>query len=167
MKRYISLLMIMIASALILAGCGSKKPQETSEDVSVEETNPENGLPLSKQPDATAPVLASVMVVAPVEGKLSNVMDAVDELTEESLLEKLVELGTLGEGTTLVSFEVKETGETKPAGPGGGTLEVKNGELKLKDFKAGEGLKEDEAKKAVADTYLANFELSECEVIIE
>ena len=135
------------------------------------ETNAENGLPANRQPDATAPVVDTVMVYAMVNGKMSQVMDSVEELNEQTLLDKLIELGTVAEGTTLVSFEKVDTGETVLAGPGApegqDTMAVQDGVLTLSGFKPGEGLDEATAEKAVADTYAANFELNQCTVTLQ
>lgn len=184
MKKFLAMLMLVTA-VLAVVGCGSKTKSndekaskvETAPDGSVitestaEETNPENGLPLSKQPDPNAPVVDTVVVYAVVNDQMSQVMDSVDELTEESLLDKLVELGTVGAGTRIVSFETEETGETHEAGPGApegsATTSVKKGTLVLSGFSAGAGLDEETAKQAVADTFALNYELSECTVTIE
>ena len=184
MKKFFAMLMLA-ATVFAVVGCGGKTKTgedktssvETAPDGSViaesteEETNPENGLPLSKQPDPNAPVVDTVVVYAVVNDKMSQVMDSVDELTEESLLDKLVELGTVGAGTKIVSFETEETGETHEAGPGApdgdATVSVKNGTLVLSDFSAGAGLDEETAKQAVADTFALNYELSQCTVTIE
>ena len=111
------------------------------------------------------------MVYAMVNGKMSQVMDSVEELNEQTLLDKLIELGTVAEGTTLVSFEKVDTGETVLAGPGApegqDTMAVQDGVLTLSGFKPGEGLDEATAEKAVADTYAANFELNQCTVTLQ
>ncbi len=183
MKKFIMMLMLA-ASVLAIVGCGSKAKKDDSsskvetapdgsviEESTAEETNPDNGLPLSKQPDPNAPVVDTIVVYAIVNGQMSQVMDSVDELTEQSLLDKLIELGTVGASTKLVSFETAETGETHEAGPGApdgaASVSVKSGTLVLSDFAAGEGLDEEASKKAVADTFALNFELSDCTVTIQ
>lgn len=181
MKKLMAMLVLAATICIAAAGCGKKSESaksETAPDGSAvttaaaeEETNPENGLPLNRQPDPDAPVVDTVMVYAMINGKMSQVMDSVDELSEQSLLDKLIELGTVGEGTTLVSFEKVDTGETELAGPGAAdgesTVSVQNGELTLSNFKPGDGLDEATAKKAVADTYAANFELNQCTVTLQ
>lgn len=188
MKKFMAMLVLAATLCVTVAGCGKKAENttktedttkaETAPDGSAvttaaaeEETNPENGLPANRQPDPTAPVVDTVMVYAMVNGKMSQVMDSVDELTEQSLLDKLIELGTVGEGTTLVSFEKVDTGETELAGPGAAegqdTVAVQNGELTPSNFKPGEGLDEATAEKAVADTYAANFELNQVNVTLQ
>ncbi|SFG12870.1 LptM family lipoprotein [Oribacterium sp. WCC10] len=182
MKKFIAMLMIAV-TVLAVVGCGSKSKEENEsasetliapdgsivQETTQEETNPENGLPLSKQPDPNAPVVDTVVVYAIVNGNMSQVMDSVDKLTEESLLDKLIELGTVGSSTKLVSFNTEETGETQEAGPGSSdkTISIKNGVLVLSDFSAGKGLDEETAKKAVADTFTLNYELSGCTVEIQ
>lgn len=186
MKKLMAMLVLAATICMAAAGCGKKaddkaqetvKAAETAPDGSAvttaaaEETNAENGLPANRQPDATAPVVDTVMVYAMVNGKMSQVMDSVEELNEQTLLDKLIELGTVADGTTLVSFETVDTGETEMAGPGAAegqeTVAVKDGVLTLSGFKPGEGLDEATAEKAVADTYAANFELNQCTVTLQ
>lgn len=187
MKKLMAMLVLAATICMAVAGCGKKaddKTQETvkaaetapdgsavTEAVAEVETNAENGLPANRQPDATAPVVDTVMVYAMVNGKMSQVMDSVEELNEQTLLDKLIELGTVAEGTTLVSFEKVDTGETVLAGPGApegqDTMAVQDGALTLSGFKPGEGLDEATAEKAVADTYAANFELNQCTVTLQ
>lgn len=181
MKKLMAMLVLAATICMAVAGCGKKaddQTQETAPDGSAVtkaaaevETNAENGLPANRQPDATAPVVDTVMVYAMVNGKMSQVMDSVEELNEQTLLDKLIELGTVAEGTTLVSFEKVDTGETVLAGPGApegqDTMAVQDGVLTLSGFKPGEGLDEATAEKAVADTYAANFELNQCTVTLQ
>lgn len=187
MKKLMAMLVLAATICMAVAGCGKKADDKTQETVKAAETAPdgsavteaaaevetnaENGLPANRQPDATAPVVDTVMVYAMVNGKMSQVMDSVEELNEQALLDKLIELGTVAEGTTLVSFETVDTGETEMAGPGAAdgqeTVTVKDGVLTLSGFKPGEGLDEATAEKAVADTYAANFELNQCTVTLQ
>lgn len=187
MKKLMAMLVLAVTICMAVAGCGKKADDKTQETVKAAETAPdgsavteaaaevetnaENGLPANRQPDATAPVVDTVMVYAMVNGKMSQVMDSVEELNEQTLLDKLVELGTVAEGTTLVSFEKVDTGETVLAGPGApegqDTMAVQDGALTLSGFKPGEGLDEATAEKAVADTYAANFELNQCTVTLQ
>ena len=187
MKKLMAMLVLAVTICMAVAGCGKKADDQTQETVKAAETAPdgsavtmaaaevetnaENGLPANRQPDATAPVVDTVMVYAMVNGKMSQVMDSVEELNEQALLDKLIELGTVAEGTTLVSFEKVDTGETVLAGPGApegqDTMSVQDGVLTLSGFKPGEGLDEATAEKAVADTYAANFELNQCTVTLQ
>lgn len=187
MKKLMAMLVLAATICMAVAGCGKKADDKTQETVKAAETAPdgsavteaaaevetnaENGLPANRQPDATAPVVDTVMVYAMVNGKMSQVMDSVEELNEQTLLDKLIELGTVAEGTTLVSFEKVDTGETVLAGPGApegqDTMAVQDGALTLSGFKPGEGLDEATAEKAVADTYAANFELNQCTVTLQ
>lgn len=187
MKKLMAMLVLAATICMAVAGCGKKADDKTQETVKAAETAPdgsavteaaaevetdaENGLPANRQPDATAPVVDTVMVYAMVNGKMSQVMDSVEELNEQTLLDKLIELGTVAEGTTLVSFEKVDTGETVLAGPGApegqDTMVVQDGALTLSGFKPGEGLDEATAEKAVADTYAANFELNQCTVTLQ
>ena len=110
MKKLMAMLVLAATICMAVAGCCKKADDQTQETVKAAETAPdgsavtkaaaevetnaENGLPANRQPDATAPVVDTVMVYAMVNGKMSQVMDSVEELNEQTLLDKLVELGT-------------------------------------------------------------------------
>lgn len=180
MKKMRWMLAVMLGAMLALSACGSKKSEtETTGaagapgvvmETTEEETNPENGLPLSKQPDPTAPVLASIVVYAPDEnGKISGVMDAADELTEQNVLDLLVAHGTLAEGVKFVSLDKKDSAETAAVGPGASsdsTEKLQDGTLTLEGFAAGSGLDEETAKQAVIDTFKENYELANVELVL-
>ncbi len=180
MKKYIVLLVLSVMTALSVSACGGKKTSETEAagpgdvefvmpETTPEETNPENGLPLSKQPDPDAPVLASIVVYAPNEsGKISGIMDAAEELSGESIVELLISHGTLAEGVSFVSMEESDSDETVAAGPGAdASASVKNGTVTLSGFAAGSGLSEDEAKQAVIDTFRENYEFGSVELVLQ
>lgn len=180
MRRFMIVLAMTMMTALCMNACGGKnaagetqgsaagEPTETSASMP-EETNPENGLPLSKQPDATAPVLASVIVYAPEkDGSIRGQMEAAAELNGENVVALLVERGTLAEGARFVSMEEKDSDETAAAGPGAdSSASVKNGTVTLSGFAPGTGLSEDTAKQAVIDTFRENFELGAVELRLQ
>lgn len=173
MKKYV--MMAVLAMCMIVTACGSKSNGTT--EPSTEETL-ENGLPASKQPDANAPDLDSVILYLPDEnGELKGQMDAVEELTEQALLDKLVENGVLGAGVQFVSFELTETeGVSEEAGPGaegpgaegpGGSAEAAmSGVLTLSNVTAGEEVASVEsAKEALLQTFQDNYSLVEITLV--
>lgn len=168
MKKYV--MMAVLAMCMIVTACGSKSNGTT--EPSTEETL-ENGLPASKQPDANAPDLDSVILYLPDEnGELKGQMDAVEELTEQALLDKLVENGVLGAGVQFVSFELTETeGVSEEAGPGaegpGGSAEAAmSGVLTLSNVTAGEAVASVEsAKEALLQTFQDNYSLVEITLV--
>ena len=180
MRRFAIVLAMIMMTALSVSACGGEnaagnpqgsaagEPMETSASVP-EETNPENGLPLSKQPDATAPVLASIIVYAPEkDGSIKGQMEAAEELNGENVVALLVEKGTLEEGARFVSLEEKDSDETAAAGPGADSAaSIKNGTVTLSGFAPGAGLGEDTAKQAVIDTFRENFELGAVELRLQ
>ena len=189
MKKFI--LMLTIAAVMMTAAaCGSgnknetKAPEtaasiaagettgETAPDgtpMTKEETNPDNGLPLSKQPDPNRPVLAQISIYAPdANGDMKQVMDTADSLTGENVVNLLISHGTLAEGTKFVSFDTKDSDSTEAAGPGGSSdAKSKTGTLILSGFAAGNGIDEEKAKQAVIDTFTENFELDSLELVLQ
>lgn len=174
MKKLLILAALTMSLALTLAACGGKKESKAGEgaqgpvaqETTVEETNPENGLPLSKQPDPNAPKLTTIIVYAPGEdGKMAALMDAAAELNGESVVNLLIAHGTLAEGVKFVSLEEHENGEAKVAGPGGQESE-KVGKLTLSSFAPASGVNEEAAKQAVMDTFCDNFELNQVELVL-
>lgn len=168
MKKFIAILLLVCCAAMAVTACSGKKSDK--ETASTEETLA-NGYPVSKQPDPNAPVLDSMVIYAPQNGKMEAVMDAADKLTGEAVMEKLVEYGTVGTGTTFVSLDIQESAETEAAGPGAesgaSTEAVKTGVLTISGFTAGEGLSEEDARQAVINTYKENFELSDVTLTVQ
>ena len=176
-----TLLMLLLAASTVLSACGNgdnKNKQEMLKETTVEETA-ENGLPLSKQPDPTAPVVDVIFIYRPdAEGKTDkngnliydSMQDSVDKLTGEALFDKLIEHGVLAEGAELASFDVSDIeGETVAAGPGVSEKaeKAKEGILTIKNFKAGKNISEEDAKKSIEKTFVENFELDKFKLEIK
>ncbi len=174
-KRFFGLRAFGLAFAacmlMLLSSCGENQEKENAPslpETTVEETNPENGYPLSKQPDPTAPVLENIIVYASDgKGGVEAQMDAADKLTEDNVLNLLIQYGTIGEGTVFVNMDIDDSEETAAAGPGGEGTAIRHGILTLSDFSAGEGLTEETAKQAVIDTFRENYGLEDVELILE
>ncbi|MGN8818812.1 hypothetical protein ACTNEN_10920 [Oribacterium sp. HCP28S3_H8] len=179
MKKYLLMLLIATGVMMTAAACGGKSGASvettaagpSAPESTAEETDPDNGMPLSKQPDPTAEVLASIVVYAPDDsGKVSEIMDAASELTEANVIDLLKQHGTIGDSTTFVSLDTEDTKETVAAGPGVSSTDsqtVKNGTLTLSGFTAGKGLDEATAKQAVIDTFAANFGLGSVKLVLK
>ena len=89
MKKLMAMLVLAATICMAVAGCGKKADDQTQETVKAAETAPdgsavtkaaaevetnaEKGLPANRQPDATAPVVDTVMVYAMVNGKIKRV----------------------------------------------------------------------------------------------
>ena len=173
--------MILLLTAALLSACGGKEggkrkapdaaAMPSAAPSTPEETNPENGLPLSKQPDPTAPVLESIVIYAPDgQGKIIEKMEAAEKLTEEAIVKLLVEDGTLKEGAKFVSMEQTDSAETRMAGPGvkdSGGSKVKNATVTISGFAPGKGLDEETAKQAVSDSFRENYQLNEVELVLK
>ncbi len=179
MKKMRWLMAVALGLMLALSACGSDKKESAAEstpeqgmvmETTEEETNPENGLPLSKQPDPTAPVLASIVVYVPeADGKLSGIMDAADELTEQNVLELMVSHGVLAEGVKFVSLDKSDSAETVAAGPGASSEDaekIQNGTLTLEGFQAADGVDEELAKQAVIETFKENYKLGDVTLVL-
>ncbi len=193
MKKFITLLALVSVLALSMAACGGKA-KETQPESTMEPTLA-NGLPASKQPDPTAPVLVQVSLYVPDgTGKITAQMDAVSELTEQALLDKLAEHGLLKSGVKAESFEkTAVAGETKAAGPAAAAAsaaesaaataaettaaassaaetdgnEVMKGSLTISGFAAADGVSEEDAKNAIKQTFEDNYELEDLTLTVK
>lgn len=177
MKKYVMLFMLMVC--MVFTACGQKTDDSGTAAQATEPTM-ENGLPASKQPDPNLPELDSVIIYGlDAEGQLAGQMDAVDELSEEALLEKLVEYGVLASGVQFVSLETQElSGDAVAAagpgevGPGAedadaeATAVQQTGVLTLRGVAAGEsGISEEDMRTAVIRTFAENYNLVELELV--
>lgn len=174
MKRYG--IVFAAAACLLFTACGTAAKDASGAQAaqsSTEETM-ENGLPASKQPDATAPDLDSVVIYVPdADGKLKGSMDAVDTLSEEALVEKLVDYGVL-KNAEFVSFDITEADGSEEAGPGvsGGpgaaeTEAAKTGVLTLKKVEAADGVSDALAEEAIVRTFAENYSLTDVRLVKE
>ncbi|MEY8356555.1 GerMN domain-containing protein [Lachnospiraceae bacterium 54-53] len=81
---------------------------------------------------------------------LNQAMDAVDELTAEALVDKLIEYGVLEEGTKVLKFDMAD---------GTGTLD-------LSQIPGGGSTEELLVLTAVGNTFIENFELDQLKLLI-
>lgn len=135
--------------AVSLAACTptTEKQAETAQTVEME-----TGGASDKVPDATAPVLETVVIYRVEDGKLKQIMDGVETLDAESLAAKMVELEVLPEGTEVVSYEAD------------------GGQATLNLSQAPEDLSDTDKElffEAVAQTFVQNMELTEFKLLID
>lgn len=162
--------------AISLAACTPTEVPETSPQA-VENVNPEGLTPemmqettaAEKLPDPDAPVLEmAFMYSVDDSGKLVREIIDLEELTEETLIQCLIERGVLEEGTEVNTFGI-DGGEK--AGPGVSADAVGDGErvgsLDLTKFPQVDAAKEQQLLNAIANTFIDNFELDKLKLLIE
>lgn len=79
-----------------------------------------NGVATDRFSDPTAPDVdvVSVYTVSEDGTKVEGTIDAVEETTPQTLVDLLIQYGTLEEGTEVLSFETGEISEEEEVGPG-------------------------------------------------
>lgn len=108
MKKFIVFLMSAVLMAS-LAACSPTQPK-----VETTAPDPENLAPTGgasdKVPDPNVEPMEIISVYSQNDDGtgLNQAMDAVDELTAQALVDKLVEYGVLDEGTKAVAFDVAD-----------------------------------------------------------
>lgn len=165
MKKYVAILAGGLL-ALSLAACSptANKPAESSGTV---QTNPageiipestkdykETTAPISteKLPDKDAVPVDIISIYVPNDDATGLVkdLDSVDELTAQSLVDKMVELGILEEGTQVLKFEEKD---------GVGTLDL---DRIPSSGTAGETM----MLTAIGNMFTENFELDKIRLLV-
>lgn len=134
-----------------LAACTPTQPkmETTAPDPQVETST---GGASDKVPDPNVEPMEIISIYSQNEdgSGLNQAMDAVDKLTAEALVEKLVEYGVLEKGTKVLKFDSKD---------GTGTLDLSKAPVK--------GTKGDLIMlTAVGNTFIENFELDKLKVLV-
>ncbi|MDK2967789.1 GerMN domain-containing protein [Lacrimispora sp.] len=147
MKRII--LFLMSAMLMVfLAACTPTQPkmETTPPDPQVMAST---GGASDKVPDPNAEPMEIISVYSMNDDKtgLNQAMDAVDKLTAESLVSKLIEYGVLEEGTTVLKYESAD---------GVGTLDLSA--VPKSDDKL--------IITAIGNTFVENFELSKLKLLV-
>ena len=103
MKKVI---MCFIGAMMILSLTACTPTTEKNKTGEVKQTEASKSAAPVKNPDPTAPELdvVSIYTVSADGNKLEGTMDAVDELSAQTLVDLLIEYGVLAEGTEAVSF---------------------------------------------------------------
>ena len=117
MKKFI---MCFVGAMLVLslAAC-TPTPVKQSESATEPMVEASTGGASDKVPDPNVEPMEIISVYSSNEDAtgLNQAMDAVDELTAQSLVDKLIEYGVLEEGTEVLNFDTKD---------GVGTLDLSN-----------------------------------------
>ena len=136
---------------LSLAAC-TPTPEKQSETVQAPSVEATTGGAHDKVPDPNVEPMEVIAIYSPNEegNDLNQAMDAVNELTPQALVDKLIEYGVLDEGTEVLSYEESEG----------------NASLDLSQMPEGSGDMADLLKDAVSSTFIQNFELDEVTILV-
>ena len=102
--------MMYIAAAFMaisLAACTPTPQKEAETAVTVENTQGGGQLVEGKVPGPEEDTISVYSINEDGSGLLQN-MDSLEELTNQGLVDKIIEYGVLEEGTTLISFEISQ-----------------------------------------------------------
>lgn len=152
MKRAI---MCFLGAMMVLSLAACTPTTEKSKTGQVRETE---SVSYEKNPDPTAPELevVSIYTVSEDGSKLEGTMDAVSELTPQSLVDLLIEYEVLEEGTEV--FDYTEEGEAASAAAGPGAAEESSGkEYATLNLSQVPGDGEEMVLKAIARTFMENM----------
>lgn len=147
MRKFIVMLMGVIMM-MSLSACTPTQPK-----METKAPNPQaeasTGGASDKVPDPNVEPMEIISVYSKNDDGtgLNQAMDAVDKLTAEALIDKLIEYGVLEEGTTVIKYESKE---------GTGTLD-------LSKMPVGNDLI---ILTAVGNTFIENFSLDKLKILV-
>ena len=173
-------LFMCFAGAMMVLSLAACKPTEVTETVPTvaESANPEVLTPEimmestevpAKLPDANAPILekaALYSINSAGTGLVREIVD-LDEMTEETLMEQLVEKGVLDSAIEINTFGISgdiKAGPGVKAGSAGG--EDRIGSLDLAQAVSADASKEQMILNAIANTFIENYELDKLEILI-
>lgn len=150
MKK-IAILFVGALTVLSLAACTPTTEKNSGTEPSVEVVG--TGGASDKVPDPNVAPMDVISVYYQNEGKtgLDKEMDAVDKLTEQALVDKLIEYGQLPEGTKAVSFKVDN----------------KVGTLDISELPQMGETEANLTKVAIGNTFIENFELDDLKLMID
>lgn len=150
MKK-IAIFSVAAMTALSLAAC-TPTTEKNSKTEQTAPVNAETGGASDKVPDPNVAPMDIISVYYQNEAKtgLDKEMDAVEKLTEQALVDKLIEYGLLPEGTKATSFKV----------------EGKVGTLDLSALPQMEEAEASLTKIAIGNTFIENFELEELKLLV-
>ena len=170
----------MIAAGILtvmgaLAACTPTKTLPSNVPV-VSETESGDG---ERPTEAPVEPMDMAFVFRVKDGEFQRVTMDVDKMTEQFLMEKLIEYGVLDEGTEILSFEIEGDmgagpGSDTPAGPGysgdaGGepqTPPERIGTLDLSQVPEWSADQEAVMLKCLGDTFVDNFQLSRLKLLV-
>ena len=167
--RKFMIMLTGIAVVGLLAACAptkvssSDRPETSFAPPTVSET------PLDRTPVPGLPTEDMMFVFRGNEDatKLERVEVFVDEMTEDAILEKLIQFGVLDEGTEILSFEIEgdmPIGPGAPEGATGGSERI--GTLNLSQVPASGTADETMFLGAIGNTFIENYELDKLKLLV-
>lgn len=173
MKRWI-MFFAGIMMALSLTACTPTQVSETipqagggNPDGITPEMVRESNAAIERLPDQDAPVyeMAFIYFINSSGNQLARESVDLEALTEEALVNCLIEKGVLEEGTQATAFDI-EGGEK--AGPGVEAAESgeRVGTLDLSQFPQAAAAREQLLLNAVANTFIENYELDKLKILV-
>lgn len=150
MRKFIMFFM-SVMMIISLAACTPTQPKR-------EAAVPETQVPAStggasdKVPDPNAEPMEVISVYSKNQDGtgLTQAMDAVDQLTAQAIVDKLIEYGVLDEGTEVLTFDMKD---------GIGTLD-------LSQVPSGDSTGDAFILTSVGNTFIENFELEKLKFLV-
>lgn len=167
-----------ILTAFSLAACKPAQVAETTPQAAREpegvdpekiaESNAANAA-IPKGPDLAAAVYEMAYIYYLNEEGTGIQRESADleGVTEQILVQCLIEKGVLEEGTEAVSFEVQGDEKIGPGmAAGSADGEQRIGTLNLSKIPAAEGAKEQAMLNAIANTFIENYELDKLKLLV-
>ena len=166
-----------ILMAFSLAACTPTQVTETTPQAARDpegvdpEKIAESNAAITKGPDLVAPVYEMVFIYSLKEDGTSIQREAMDleGLTEQILVECLIEKGVLEKDTEVISFDIlggEKSGPGMGAGTGDGEERIGILDLKLPKLPLAEGAKEQAILNAIGNTFIENYELDKLKLLI-
>ncbi len=153
-------IMCLIGAIMILSLAACTPTTEKNKTGEVKQTEAADSIDKSKNPDSTAPVLDVVSVYSVSEDgtTLEGSMDALEELTAQSLVDLLIQYDVLAEGTEVIEFQAEGEAASTEVGPGvtEGSTVKSSGILNLNQMP---DAKNDMMLQAVANTFVENMDV--------
>ena len=127
----------------------------------------ESNAAIERLPDQDAPVYEMAFIYFINSGKDGLARETVDleALTEEALVNCLIEKGVLEEGTQAAAFDIEGGEKAGPGAEAAGDGE-RIGTLDLTQFPQADGTTEQLLLNAVANTFIENYELDKLKILV-
>lgn len=147
-------LTMLFAGAMLLLSLSActPTPVKQADKSQAPEMEASTGGASDKVPDPNVEPMEIISVYSVNEDAsgLTQAMDAVDDLTAQAVVDKLVEYGVLAEGTKVIKFDTAET----------------KGTLDLDQMPAGDGKAEKLVLASLGNTFTENFGLEEIKLLV-
>lgn len=167
---FVGILMAFSLAACTPTQVAESTPQAARDPEGVDlEKIAESNAAITKGPDLSAPVYEMAFIYSFNDDQTGIVKESVDleGLTEQILVQCLIEKGVLEQDTEALSFEIE--GDEK-AGPGMTTGSSDNkeriGTLNLSKIPTADGAKEQAMLNAIGNTFIENYELDKLKLLV-